>query len=366
MTVNLVLVGFGNVGRRFARLLKERETRLRDHVGLETRIVGIATRRHGCLFNEEGLDAIAAAEHVESGAGLGLAADDQPDDVFSLVDRARARLDGHVVLVETTTLDVDTGQPALDHVRAALRAGFHVITANKGPIACAYAELAEEAARAGRSFLFEGTVLDGVPVFNFVRETLPGVSVIGFRAILNTTTHHILVAMERGEPFDAALARMQQAGIAEADPSLDVEGWDAAAKTAALLNVLMGARLSPAQIEREGIAGLPLARVEAASASGRRLRLVARGWIDPGGPRGRVALEPLEPSDPLAHLGPLDNAIVFETDLLGEIAVEERNGGLVHTAYALVTDLVTAARRLGARPSGPPRHTLSPGGRGSQ
>ena len=157
------------------------------------------------------------------------------------------------VLVETTTLTIADGQPAIGHIDAAIDAGCHVVTANKGPVAFAYRRLRAWPAGAGVSFLFEGVVMDGVPVFNLVRETMPGVTVRGFRGVVNSTTNHILTALESGEAFAPALARMQAEGIAEADASLDVDGWDAAAKAAALANVLMDGELTPHLVHRTGI-----------------------------------------------------------------------------------------------------------------
>jgi homoserine dehydrogenase len=258
-------------------------------------------------------------------------------------------------MVETTVLDVRTGQPALDHVRAAFQAGLHVVTANKGPIAHAYRQLWGEAERAGVQLFFEGTVMDGIPLFNLVRETLPAVAITGFEGIVNTTTQHILVEMERGREYAEALAAMQRAGIAEADPSLDVEGWDAAAKTAVLVNVLMGGRITPNQVERTGIAQLGRETVQAARTRGTRLRLVASAWTQDGQPKGRVRPEEVCEGDLLGSLGPLDNAIVLQTDLGGEIGIVQREGSLTHTAYAILTDLVAVARH--ASTAGPdPSH----------
>jgi homoserine dehydrogenase len=252
MRADLALVGFGHVGRRFARLIEERRDWLALDYDLECRVVGVATRHHGTVFRESGLDAVSLAADVESGGAL---ADESAGAADSMdVIRGLARSAAPMkVLVETTTLDIAAGQPAIDHVRAALTAGCHVVTANKGPAAFAYEELSALAADRGCSFLFEGAVMDGVPIFNLVRETLPAVEITGFRGVINSTTNHILSALEDGEGFDAALERMQEIGIAEADPSLDVDGWDAAAKTAALANVLLRARMTPQAVEREGI-----------------------------------------------------------------------------------------------------------------
>jgi homoserine dehydrogenase len=190
-----------------------------------------------------------------------------------------------------------------------------------------------------------------VPIFNLVRETMPGVQITGFRGVVNSTTNHILTMMEDGGEFAPALADMQRAGIAEADPSLDVDGWDAAAKTAALANVLMQAQLTPETVDRTGIRETTGADARAAVARGKRIRLVASA----GNGFARVHPEELPAADPLAQLRGLQNAIVFQTDMLGEIAMTQLGGGLTQTAYALVSDLVTVARRLRGAAGAPAR-----------
>jgi homoserine dehydrogenase len=200
--------------------------------------------------------------------------------------------------------------------------------------------------------------MDGVPIFNLVRETLPVATVRGFRGVVNSTTNHILTAMENGEEFDAALAHMQAEGIAEADASLDIDGWDAAAKAAALANVLLGARTSPHAVQRTGIRRADGPRARQALANGRRLKLVASAMQASDG-RVSARVEPLElpATDLLAGLEGKANALVLETDLLGEIAICQLEGNLTHTAYALLSDLVTIGRRQGRR-AAPARRSL--------
>jgi homoserine dehydrogenase len=354
MRADLALVGFGHVARRFARLIEERRDWLSLDYDVECRVVGIATRRHGTVFAESGLDAVALADALDSGGALPGSGGDG-FDVIRRLSRSDAPLK---VVVETTTLDIEAGQPAIDHVRAALQAGCHVVTANKGPAAFAYEELIALAADRGRWFLFEGAVMDGVPIFNLVRDTLPAVEITGFRGVINSTTNHILSALEDGEGFDAALQRMQAMGIAEADPSLDVDGWDAAAKTAALANVLLRARMTPQAVEREGI-GPATARVAmAAKARGSRVRLVASARSGPEGVTTSVRPVELPETDLLAGLRGMANALVLQTDLLGEIAICQLGGSLTQTAYALLSDLITIRRRqLPARPAAAPGRT---------
>ena len=355
-TFDLLLVGFGHVAQRFVTLLEEQRRPLAREHGISARVVGIVTRRHGQAHAARGLNAPALARRAARGQAIGAAAGAQSalESIGSAAKTSAATRDGRLVVVETTTLDIARGQPAIDHVRAALTGGAHVITANKGPVAFAYHALARTAVRARRRFLFEGAVMDGIPIFNLVRETLPAVTILGFRGVVNSTTNYILTAMEAGQPFAEALAEMQGAGIAEADASLDVDGWDAAAKTAALANVLLDARLTPHTVERQGITAAIGPRAMAARAAGRRLKLVARAGRDARRVSARVAPEELPEDDLLAGLEGQQNAIVFHTDLLGEIAVVQRGGGLTQTAYALLSDLITLSRGGGEVSGRPP------------
>lgn len=354
MRADLALVGFGHVGRRFAALLGERRARLLDEYDLDCRVVGIATARHGAAFAADGIDLPRAIRAVEDAAGDGLAAiaapaaaAATPAEIIAALSRSSAPLR---VMVETTTLSIADGQPAIAHVDAALDAGCHAITANKGPAAFAYCRLRDKARAAGLSFLFEGAVMDGIPVFNLARETMPAVTVTGFRGVVNSTTNHILSALEDGGQFAPALARMQADGIAEADPSLDVEGWDAAAKTAALANVLLDAGITPHEVARRGIGPGTAALAQAARAQGQRLRLVAAARrTESGGIEASVQPAALPADDLLAGLRGTANALVLHTDLLGDVAIHQSGGGLVMTAYALLSDLLTIRRRAAGR-----------------
>jgi homoserine dehydrogenase len=352
MRADLALVGFGTVGQRFVRLLHDRREQLQQDCDLECRIVAIATRRHGAACCGAGLDGAAASARVESGGSLHELHDAQsghiPSSPIECIERLAASEAPLRVVVETTTLSMAAGGPATRHVEAALEAGCHVVTANKGPVAFAYRRLAHLAERRALSFLFEGAVMDGIPVFNLVREAMPALTVNGYRGVINTTTQEILSALEGGEEFGPALARMQAAGIAEADPSLDIEGWDAAAKAAALANVLLDADITPHEVLRTGIEGISGETVRAAFTRGKRLRLVASARR---GERPVVRPTELPAEDLLAGLGRTANALVLETDVLGELAICQLGGNPTQTAYALVSDLVTIRRRHPARPA---------------
>jgi homoserine dehydrogenase len=345
---HLLLIGYGNVAQRFVSLLGEQRAQLASRYGIGTRVIGIATRREGPRYVDSSV--VSAPRRTKGGASPAKT-EHYRDSTLAFIrdacvrDRAAARA-GRLVVVETTTLDIARGEPAIGHVRAALAGGAHVVTANKGPAAFAYRSLARAAEKANRRFLFEGAVMDGIPIFNLVRETLPAVKILGFRGVVNSTTNFILTAMEQGQPFDQALARMQAAGIAEADASLDVDGWDAAAKTAALANVLLGASLTPHSVAREGISEATGQRAMAARAAGRRVKLVAQAVRTGRRVTARVAPEELPADDLLAGVEGQQNAILLETDLLEEIAIVQRGGSLTQTAYALLSDLITIARDI--------------------
>ncbi len=351
MTLTLILAGFGHVARRFVALLDESRDAL-EALDIQPVIVGVVTRRHGAVVDEAGLDANRIAQRLAEGGGKESASVPSALEWCARLraPRARARPGSQRVearvLVETTTLDVRSGEPAISHVRAAFRTGAHVVTANKGPAAFAWRDLAREAAEAGVSFMFEGAVMDGVPIFNLVRETMPAVAIRGFRGVVNSTTNYLITAMERGEPFDRALRAMQDAGVAEADPSLDVDGWDAAAKAAAMANVWLDAGTTPLAVRREGIGPGTAARAAAALAAGRRLKLVASGTGRGRDADVRVGLQELDAIDPLAITDGQANALELDTWPLGRVVIMQRGGGLEKTAYALLTDLVTVAARL--------------------
>ena len=243
--------------------------------------------------------------------------------------------------MEATTLE-HGGHPAIDHLEAAFASGMDAVTVNKGPIAWAYRRVQSAADRHGRRLRFEGVTMDGCPVYGLAELCLPGATVTGFHGVLNATTNHILDAMAAGATFDDALAVAQREGFAEADPSHDVDGHDAAAKVAALANVLMDARITPDDVSRSSIRGVTPTVVEEARARGGRLRMrcAAERQAD-GQVVGRVELVEVGPDHPYYDVTGSSSIVVLQTDLMGDIEVVERDGLLTQTAYALYADLLT-------------------------
>ena len=344
----LALIGFGNVGRRFVRLLDEVSERL----AFDWRLAAIATRHHGSVVDPDGIDAGRAIAIVGASQSLDRL-DRSPRersgiDVIRQVTDALAdeAADGHLVVIETTVLEVERGEPAIAHVRSSLEGMAHVVTTNKAPAAFAYDDLEALAEAVDRVFFFEGAVMDGVPVFNLVRETMPAVTIEGFRGVINTTCQHVLSEMERGVPMDLALAQMQSKGIAEADPSHDIDGWDAAAKTAALVNALMNGGITPHDVARCGIREISRHEVAEALSSGRRVRLIASASRRAGRLDARVEPELLDAGDPLASLGATENALFLHTDLLGDVGIIQRTSSVTQTAYAILSDLTNISQRF--------------------
>ena len=217
--LSLVLVGFGHVARRFVRLLRE----VGDRLDFEWPVVAIATRHHGSVIDTGGVDTARALTLVEGSQSLDrLDAEPAERSGLDVIRQVSHQLAddaaGRLVLVESTILDIDRGEPAIAHARAALEAQMHAVTVNKGPAAFAYDELESLAEAMDRVFFFEGAVMDGIPVFNLVRETLPAVRVEGFRGVVNTTANFVLSALERGQGLTRRCARCRRAASPRPTP----------------------------------------------------------------------------------------------------------------------------------------------------
>jgi homoserine dehydrogenase len=327
------------VNRAFVRLLVDREAELRQ-CGIEWRITGVASRRLGWIADPNGIDPGLLSRKQDLAAGDFPKALCRSGNVQEWL--AAARTDA---LFEATSLNVENGQPAVEHLRAALEQGAHAITANKGPIVHAYHELRDLAQARGKRLLFESTVLDGIPIFSLFHENLPVIHLHGFRGILNSTTNVILAGMEEDLSFEAALARAQEMGVAETDASHDIEGWDAAVKVTALVVVLMGEKLRPADVQREGIGKLTGEEVRAARAGGTPLKLVCSARRTESGILARVSPERLPLSDPLAWVAGTSSIVYFETDIFPGLCITEVNPGLYATAYGMLADFVRAVRK---------------------
>ncbi len=338
----LALLGFGNVGQALARLLLDKQVELWERQHLTFSVTGVSTARHGAAINPAGMDMERALGLMQENNGSlsSLSTVPLPQDAFDFIQRCEAD-----VLFENTPVNYATGQPAIDHLRTALEQGMHAITANKGPVVHSYRELTALAQAKDRRFYFESAVMDGAPIFSLFREALPGANLITLRGVLNSTTNLILSRMEGGESFEQAVAYAQSIGIAETDPSGDIDGWDASVKVAALATVLMSAPLKPQEVERQGIRGITPVEIERARLQGKRWKLVCTASRQGDRIKARVTPDMVGPDSPLYGVEGTTSIVQFETDVLGLLSIIESNPGPRTTAYGLFADFLNAVRK---------------------
>jgi homoserine dehydrogenase len=326
----ICFLGFGNVGRALARLFLSKSNELRDKYGIEWEVAGVATRRMGWRASENAIDVTQLLNGSDETASV------QGIDEWL----ARARPD---VVFETTSLNPETGQPAIEYLRKSLQAGAHTITANKAPIVYAFEELNEIAVAQGKRFMFEATVLDSAPVFSLFRKTLPAVKVRAVSGAFNSTTNVIIETMEAGRSFDEGVKTAQELGVAETDPSHDVDGWDSIMKVCAIARVILRAPLLPANVRREGIRGLDPATLQAARAEGKPYKLITRAAVNPDGSvTASVRPEQVAWSDPLGGVRGTSLAIHFELDVIPGLTITSHRPNLQSTAYGLLADFLNA------------------------
>ncbi len=339
--MRLMFVGFGTVAQGLSELLIEKKAELRDRYRFDWTVTGVADSLKGSAHSADGLD----LEEIVAMAADGRSISEYPKggcdwDAPTLIARAEAD-----AMLELTYTDIATGQPATDHIRAALKRGMHVTTSNKGPLALFSKELFDLANKNGVQFLYEGTVMAGTPLLNLIRETLAGSGISEMKGILNGTTNYILTQMEAGMDYAAALEQAQKLGYAEAVPDADVLGWDALAKVTILANVVFGASLSPGDSPCTGITGITPEQIAAAAADGRRHKLIGRVWRDGTVVRASVAPQVIDLSHPLAGVGGATNAMTITTDTLGDVTIVGPGAGRRETGFALLNDLITINSR---------------------
>jgi homoserine dehydrogenase len=329
---NLCFLGFGKVGRALARLLTAKAEELRETYGIEYRITGVASRSIGWQAMADGFDPANLGDSSTLVSTL--------QSVGDWLKEAKAD-----VVFETTSLNPDSGQPAIDYLRSVLQSGAHAITANKGVLVYGFQELNQLARAGGKQFLFESTVLDSAPVFSLFRETLPAVKLRAFSGIFSSTTNIILETMEAGRTFDEGLKTAQDLGVTETDPSHDIDGWDATVKVCALANVLMNVPLKPAEVARSGIRELKPTQLQRARTEGKPFKLVAKATRQEDGRiLATVRPEQVGALEPLGNVRGTSLAIHFELDMMPGLTITSHRPNLQSTAYGLMADFINAVR----------------------
>jgi homoserine dehydrogenase len=336
-TYKMVFLGFGNVGQALARLLLEKRSELQHRYLIRFIATAVATGTHGRALNANGLSLERAVEIMHSGGSLDeLSPSPAPTDNVELI-----RASGADVMFENTPVSYKDGQPAISHIETALENGMHAFTANKGSVVHGYRRLHALAANHGLKFYFESTVMDGAPVFAAFRQ-LPAVNLSSIWGVLNATTNLILSRMEAGDSFDEALRHSQQIGIAETDPSGDIEGWDAAVKLSAMITVLMDHPFTPDLVDRTGIGSITPKMIAEAKAEGKRYKLVAHAWKEGGQVKARVSPELVGTDSVLYNISGTTSIVQFESDVLGKLSFIEKDVGTRTTAYGLLADFINA------------------------
>lgn len=332
--ISLALVGFGNVGRAFVRLLQTKQTFLEQTHNLRFKVTGIATGRHGMAVDPHGIDIDRA---LETDSLAALSKIPPPASILEFIRQCPAD-----VLLENSPVNHETGQPAIDHLRIALEQGMHAITANKGPVVHAYRKLNDLAVSRGKRFMFESTVMDGAPIFSLFRNSLPVIEIRGFYGILNSCTNLILGRMGKGESFKDAVSYAQSIGITESDPSEDIDGWDASVKVAALVNVLMDVPIRPQQVIRQGIREITPEMIADAQKAGERWKLVCSARREGDAVVAKVLPQRVSPDSPLFTISGTSSYVQFDTDMLPGLGIVESDPGPDTTAYGLLADMIEA------------------------
>jgi len=341
MEQKLAFAGFGVVGRGLCEILTEKEEMLRERYGMEWKVVAISDFRLGSIANEKGIDIRELLTTLKEGGRIDdLDAPVRGWDVLAMIENS-----GADVLLEITYTDVKTGEPAMTHVKAAFDKGMHVVSTNKGPVVKAVRELRELAASKGVKYGTEGVVMSGTPVLNLAEYTLVGNKISEIKGILNGTTNYILTKMEEGMGYQEALEKAQELGFAEADPTGDVEGWDALGKVVILTNVVLGVKLEWEDVEREGITKITPEDIEAAKREGMKWKLIGSTKLLPdGGVEAFVRPIKLPLSDPLTGISGATNALTFVTDELGPVTIIGPGAGKRETGFSLLIELINIAR----------------------
>jgi len=333
MKQRLVLVGCGNVGQGLLEILLKKRQELQARYRYEFVVVGVADVAWGTAYNPNGLNIEALLKAAK--ARQKFPQDLKNWDALTLIEKSDA-----TVVCELAFTNLQTGEPAISHCKAAFSAGKHVVTSNKGPAALAYRELKAMADEKGLNFFIEGTVMSGTPVLNLCAGPLAGCEIIAARGILNGTTNYILTQMEGGMSYAEALKKAQELGYAEADPSGDVEGYDARGKVTILANVVMNTSLKISEVSCKGITGITLQDIDKAKKAGSRWKLIGSVKKEENRVTASVAPEMLPLTHPLAGVMGATNAITFTTDLLGDVSIVGPGAGRTETGFSILNDLL--------------------------
>ncbi len=339
MINRIALAGCGNVGTALLEILYEKKENLKKKYGFGYKVVLVSDLVKGVIMDPQGIDVCAALESLRQTGTFEKLHPAAFGTFEELLERS-----GATVLAEATPTNLKTGEPGLSHIRAALSRGISVTTTNKGPISLALDELAALAEEHGAKISYEGVVMSGTPLIDMIKNGIAGCSVLKLEGILNGTTNFMLTKMARGADYGSALAEAQALGYAEADPSGDVEGWDAAVKVSILAKILFGKDIPADKIERAGITRVTAEQIAEAEKKGHVVKLIAGINADGGTFRAYVEPKEIPVSHPLASISGATNAVTVTTDNLGDVTLTGPGAGRRETGQALLSDMIRMSR----------------------
>ncbi len=334
----LILCGFGNVGRALARLIEAKQHDLETQYGLKLILQAVVDIGGAAVAEANGLppgplaDFVDAGGAVENFKGFGRPALTAADLLAQ---------GGAGILMETTPTNLEDGEPACTHFMAAIENGLDIITANKGPLVLEYKRLLERAREKGVRIRFSAATAAALPTLDVGRLCTAGARIEAVEGILNGTTNYILTRMGReGCRYEDALRAAQSLGIAETDPTLDIEGLDTRNKIVLIANTLFELNLGPDEVETTGITGVAPADIATAHESGKVIKLIGSARLTDSGPIVKVAPEALPAEHPLAGVNLSEKGISYNTDTMGRITVTGGHSSPTGAAAAMLKDLI--------------------------
>ncbi len=337
MDVRIVICGLGRVGQAFIGLIMQKEKSLKERYGLNLKVVA-AVDIGGGAVSQEGLPLEGLLAHLKKGARVEDMANYGKKGYSGEEALSSSLAD---LLVETTPTNIIDGEPGLTHIRAALKHGQHVVTAAKGPLVIRYNELKELAAKSQVKLMISAATAAALPTLDVGLSCLAGTEVLAAEGILNGTTNYILTRMyEDGCPYAEALAEAQRMGVAEPDPSLDVEGRDTANKIFLVAKEIFNAGLSLKDVAVEGITRVTPEEIQQAKKDGKVIKLIGKVERKEGKITASVAPLALSLDHPLASVRGTEKAISYLTDTMDRVTVSGGKSNPLGAAAAILKDII--------------------------
>ncbi len=342
-TFKIAFIGFGVVGQGLAEILLEQKEELKNKYKFDFSVVAVSDKMKGAVYDKNGLDIQKLLNLVKETGKI----DEYPTGLKGWDSLKTIKETNSNLIVEVSWTDIKTGEPAISHVKAAIESHKHIVMTNKGPIALVARELLALARANKIQIRFEGTVLSGTPALNLGMYNLAGSKISKVAGIVNGTTNYILTEMEKGLEYEEALKQAQILGYAEADPTADVEGYDALGKIVILTNVVMGGNLKKEQVPCQGITKITKQDIESAKKEGKRWKLIAGAeFKEDGSLNAYVRPEKIPLEHPLAGVSGPINALTYTTKYLGDVTIVGPGAGREATGFALLTDILDIHRQI--------------------